>query len=449
VTGTKKPRVLIVEDSKTQAEIILYYLDEEGYEAVWVDSPASAFKALSQSPFDLILTDIIMPGMDGYTFCKGLKNNPEYSSIPIIIITQLSNPTDIIKGLCCGANNFIIKPVRREQLIREISILIQNGPTQSKPEACLQEKIPFMYDGHEFSISSSREDLLRTLISIYQTAALKNSELERATRELNEFTSHLEELVKKRTQALSVTNEVIEHLLIQRNELITRIGHDLKTPLTPLYAFLPYLQKKETDEEKKEILSVLVEDVTVLKKLVERILKLSHITPDSISGTETRSDLYQISVEVLGNHSYMIEQKDITVVNNIRAGTYFRTSHFHAMTMLDNLVSNAILYNKDNGMITLSCEKEGKLQVISVEDTGIGLTKDQTERVFDDFYKADISRHDHNVHGLGLSIVRRIISLYGGTVTAKSPGLGLGSNFQIYLAGEDVRSDATLSEYGG
>nr|WP_300984625.1 ATP-binding protein [Methanospirillum sp.] len=117
--------------------------------------------------------------------------------------------------------------------------------------------------------------------------------------------------------------------------------------------------------------------------------------------------------------------------------------------MLDNLVSNAILYNKDNGMITLSCEKEGKLQVISVEDTGIGLTKDQTERVFDDFYKADISRHDHNVHGLGLSIVRRIISLYGGTVTAKSPGLGLGSNFQIYLAGEDVRSDATLSEYGG
>ncbi|HPK87613.1 MAG TPA: response regulator, partial [Atribacterota bacterium] len=106
-------------------------MDEEGYEAVWVDSPASAFKALSQSPFDLILTDIIMPGMDGYTFCKGLKNNPEYSSIPIIIITQLSNPTDIIKGLCCGANNFIIKPVRREQLIREISILIQNGPTQS------------------------------------------------------------------------------------------------------------------------------------------------------------------------------------------------------------------------------------------------------------------------------------------------------------------------------
>ena len=413
-----------------------------------VESPASAFLVLDHTPFDLILTDIVMPGMDGYTFCHLLRKDPRFSHIPIIFVTQLSDPTDIIRGLCCGANNFIIKPVRMEQLIREISLVADrsNHPTSIRSDS---DKIPFVYDGHEYLISSSREDLLCILMSIYQTAALKNSELEQTTRELNDFTSHLEELVEERTQALSVTNEIVEHLLMQRTDLITRIGHDLKTPLTPLYAFLPYLYQKESDEEKKEILSVLVEDVTVLKKLVERILKLSHITPDSISGTETRSDLYQISVEVLGNHSYMIEQKDITVVNNIRAGTYFRTSHFHAMTMLDNLVSNAILYNKDNGMITLSCEKEGKLQVISVEDTGIGLTKDQTERVFDDFYKADISRHDHNVHGLGLSIVRRIISLYGGTVTAKSPGLGLGSNFQIYLAGEDVRSDATLSEYGG
>ncbi|HPP76941.1 response regulator, partial [Methanospirillum sp.] len=122
-------RILVVEDSKTQADIIRHYLTQEGYEVVWVDSPALAFEFLASSSFDIILTDIIMPGMDGYTFCHLLRKDPKYSAIPIIFVTQLSEPADILRGLCCGANNFIIKPVRREQLIREISLVVQKKYT--------------------------------------------------------------------------------------------------------------------------------------------------------------------------------------------------------------------------------------------------------------------------------------------------------------------------------
>ncbi len=449
MTESLRFRVLVVEDSKTQADIIRHYLTQEGYEAEWVDSPASAFEVLEKTLFDLILTDIVMPGMDGYTFCHLLRKDPRFSTIPIIFVTQLSDPADIIRGLCCGANNFIIKPVRRDQLIREISLVAQRNEPHSAVHSVDSDRISFVYEGHEYSISSSREDLLRILMSIYQTAALKNSELEQTTRELNEFTSHLEELVEERTQALSVTNEIVEHLLMQRTDLITRIGHDLKTPLTPLYAFLPYLFQKETDEEKKEILSLLVKDVTVLKHLVERILKLSHITLDSFSDMKTSADIHLITLEVLGNHSYLLDQKGITVKNFIRPRTCIRMSHFHAMTVMENLISNAIMYNKDNGTISLTCEHEGKKQVLSVEDTGIGLTKDQTSRVFDDFYKADESRHDHSVHGLGLAIVRRIIALYGGTVSVKSPGTGCGSTFQVLLPDTDIISDSSSAHQGG
>lgn len=103
------------------------------------------------------------------------------------------------------------------------------------------------------------------------------------------------------------------------------------------------------------------------------------------------------------------------------------------MTIMENLVSNAINYNSDGGTITLSCEQEGYNQVLTIEDTGIGLTSEQTVRVFEDFYKADESRHDHNAHGLGLSIVRRIVTLYGGFVSVYSPGPGRGSTFQVVL----------------
>ena len=449
MTESRKFRVLIVEDSKTQADIIRHYLTQEGYETEWVDSPASAFEVLDHTFFDLILTDIVMPGMDGYTFCHMLRKDPRFSTIPIIFVTQLSDPADIIRGLCCGANNFIIKPVRRDQLIREISLIAKRNAPPLPARSVDSDRISFIYEGHEYSISSSREDLLRILMSIYQTAALKNSELEQTTRELNEFTSHLEELVEERTQALSVTNEIVEHLLMQRTDLITRIGHDLKTPLTPLYAFLPYLFQKETDDEKKEILSLLVKDVTVLKHLVERILKLSHITMDSFSDMKTSADIHLISLEVLGNHSYLLDQKGITVKNYVRPRTCIRMSHFHAMTVMENLISNAIMYNKDNGTITLTCENEGKKQVLCVEDTGIGLTKDQTGRVFDDFYKADESRHDHSAHGLGLAIVRRIIALYGGTVSVKSPGTGCGSTFQVILPDTNTMSENPSPHEGG
>lgn len=441
-------RILIVEDSKTQADIIRHYLTQEGYDVVWVDSPALAFEMLASSSFDIILTDIIMPGMDGYTFCHLLRQDPKYSVIPIFFVTQLSEPADILRGLCCGANNFIIKPVRREQLIREVSLVIQKKYSAGPSHQSDSDTIPFYYEGHEYAIKSNREDLLRILMSIYQTAALKNSELEQTTRELNEFTSHLEDLVEERTQALSVTNEIVEHLLMQRTELITRIGHDLKTPLTPLYAFLPYLLKKETDTEKKEILSLLVRDVTVLKQLVERILKLSHLTPDSFSDATSTADIHLISLEVLGNHSYLLDQKGITVQNYIRPGTCINMSHFHAMTVMENLVSNAILYNIENGTITLTCEREGNMQVLSVEDTGIGLTKDQLNRVFDDFYKADESRHDHSAHGLGLAIVRRIVALYGGSVFVKSPGPGCGSTFQVLVSDAKNQSESTIVQGG-
>jgi signal transduction histidine kinase len=153
-------------------------------------------------------------------------------------------------------------------------------------------------------------------------------------------------------------------------------------------------------------------------------------------------------LEVLGNHSYLLDQKGITVQNYIRPRTCINMSHFHAMTVMENLVSNAILYNTENGTITLTCEREGNMQVLRVEDTGIGLTKDQLNRVFDDFYKADESRHDHSAHGLGLAIVRRIVALYGGSVFVKSPGPGCGSTFQVLIRDAKNQNNPTIVQGG-
>lgn len=436
MTGEKKVSVLVIEDSRTQAEIVCHYLDNAGYIVSWSDNAELALKQMETEVPDIILSDILMPGMDGYSLCKTIRNNPLFSQIPIILISQLSDPLDIMKGLCCGANNFIIKPVKKESLLLEIAQVLENpfGTFENRKEDALE----FSYRGHPYSIRSSKSDLLRILFSIYQTAEQKNAELEKTTEELNEFTAHLEEIVQERTQALQVTNEIVEHLLVQRTELITRIGHDLKTPLTPLYAFLPYLKKKEIDPEKQEILSLLVKEVTILKQLVERILKLSHITIDSFTKEISCVDVYSVVNAVIDSYSLQIKEKNLKVRNTIKPGTIISISPFHVTTVLENCISNAITYNKDEGIIHVSCGIEGKYHVLTIQDTGIGLSPEQAERVFDDFYKADESRHNHSSHGLGLAIVRRIIILYGGFVRATSEGLGHGSSFELWIPFQEI-----------
>lgn len=449
MTPEKSPCILVIEDSKTQAEILCHYLKSAGYKVIWSENAEIALEEMKKSVPDLLLSDILMPGMDGYRLCKTVRDSPEFCHIPIILVSQLSDPVDIIKGLCCGANDFIIKPVKRESILREVAQVLDDCKKNPFGKLSNAEDTLYSYNGHDYSVRSSKEDLLRILFSIYQTAILKNYELEKTTEELNEFTTHLEETVNERTQALQVTNEIVEHLLVQRTELITRIGHDLKTPLTPLYAFIPFLEKKEDDPEKKEILSLLVKEITMLKLLVERIIKLSHITIDSFTKEISSVDIYPIIQELLNSYSYQIKEKNLRVRNSIKNGTIIHISPFHATTILENLISNAITYNKNEGFIDISYGKEGKYHILLIQDTGIGLTEKQVDHVFDDFYKADESRHDHSSHGLGLAIVRRIIILYGGFVKVVSEGLGHGSTFEVWIPYQDFQVSSDVNKKKG
>lgn len=418
-------RILVVEDSRTQAEILCHVLKEEGYEVIWVSSGEDAIGELERVKPHLILTDIIMPGMDGYGLCNTIRKDPRYSHIPVILVTQLSDPKDILKGLCCGANNFVIKPVTREILSKQIKSVLDEITDKKGDELTVQ------YKNNEYTVRSSRSDLLRILLSIYHTAITKNAELIDTTDRLNDFTSHLEDIVEERTHALTATNEIIEQLLMQRSALITRIGHDLKTPLTPLYAMLPYLQSKEEDPDKREILDMLVKDINTLKKLVDKILKLSHLNMVSYSDDISLLDIHGIVTEILRQNSDIISQKDLTIRNDVAPGSMIRMSSFHASSVIENLITNAIKYSNHGGVIDLLCYDEGKYRIITVTDTGIGLSEDEARKVFDDFYKADESRHDHSSHGLGLSIVSRITALYGGSVSVTSPGKGMGSTFIV------------------
>ncbi|PKL60824.1 MAG: hypothetical protein CVV33_00680 [Methanomicrobiales archaeon HGW-Methanomicrobiales-4] len=424
-----KGYILVAEDSRTQADMLCHILNNVGYETDIAESGNEALTMIMNRMPDLLLSDIVMPGMDGYELCAAIKANSALSSLPVILVTHLYDPEDIIRGLECGANNFIIKPYDQVALISRIAgVLNSSGYSVSENELSGVE-----YKGTRYPIRSGRDDILQILISIYDTAVSRNLELEQATERLNILTGSLEELVDERTRALQKTAGTVELLLMQKNDLLMKIGHDLKTPLTPLVALLPHVYNHEKDEDLKEILDVLINDAQVLKGLVEQTLKLSLLNHDSFSMAEAEISITKVIEEVISGYMFSISQLNISIHNHIPKDCIVHLSPFHATIIFENLISNAIKYNVRGGSITFGLMEEDLFWEFSVTDTGIGLTKEEAGQVFDEFYKADLSRHDHSSHGLGLSIVHRVISICEGSIQVSSQGKGMGTTFIVRL----------------
>src|SRR5690349_20521438 len=102
--------ILIVEDSATQAVQLRYHLESQGYSVVVARNGREALALASEKPPSIVISDVVMPEMDGYTLCRNIKAKPALTNIPVILLTSLSSPHDVLHGLECGADNFIRKP---------------------------------------------------------------------------------------------------------------------------------------------------------------------------------------------------------------------------------------------------------------------------------------------------------------------------------------------------
>lgn len=258
--------------------------------------------------------------------------------------------------------------------------------------------------------------------------AEKNSELDFLANQLIDMNQELDRRVRDRT-------EQVIRLIKQKDEFITQLGHDLKTPLTPLRALLPILIEEEPDQIRRESLSVLLRSVHSIQSQAEKILAIARLTRDDITVNPEPVLLLPVISESIERNWLIIEQKKLHIDLTIPADLTIRFTISDAGTVFDNLINNAAKYSSDGGIISIwSCRRDDRI-CIMVTDYGIGLSPEEAEHVFDEFYMADHSRHDRSSSGLGLSIVRRLTRLYGGQVMVESAGKGKGATFSLCIPG--------------
>lgn len=203
MTDTSTPeRVLVVEDSATQAAQVAALLKESGYAVDVARSGEEALALAKAERFDLVLTDIVMPGMGGFELCRRLKADPRYADTPVVLLTGLSDPLDIIRGLECGADNYITKPFTREHLLGRLRHVLENRRVETESADGALE-VTFL--GRRFSIHAPRARILDLLLASYEEL-VRSTEAVRAAEQRSRFLAEASALL---TSSLE-TEETLE-----------------------------------------------------------------------------------------------------------------------------------------------------------------------------------------------------------------------------------------------
>jgi PAS domain S-box-containing protein len=285
------------------------------------------------------------------------------------------------------------------------------------------------------NIMEDLQDSITNLQKAKEEINQKNEELQMMNQELNIARDQLAILNQDLEAKVQERTAEVEMLLKQKDDFINQLGHDLKTPLTPLNALLPLMKQLERDPKLLEFLDVCIRNVNYMKNLVSRTLELAQLnSPSSILLLENLSLVDEVNEVLKRKHSIFLD-KNITINNNISNQLIIQADSMQIRELFDNIIINAVKYSTSLGSmkISIDAKEKGDRVIISVKDTGIGMNGEQLEHIFHEFYKADASRHTLESTGLGLSICKRIVEKHGGKIWAESPGLGKGSTFYFSL----------------
>ncbi len=365
-------KILIADDDRIFRRLLTAMLGEIGIEPIVARDGEEAWEKIQEihEPM-LAILDWNMPGITGPDLCFKIRTDRiEEHYCYLILLTGRDKHEDRINGLASGADDYMVKP----------------------------------FDSIE----------MRARIRTAQRVI----DLQSALIKLN---ADLEQTVAERTAE-------VERLLAQKDQFVNQLGHDLKTPLTPLMALLPRLAKVATDERSRETLDLLIENVHYMNDLVQGTLSLASLNSSSVELHMAPLDLHsevRFVTESLGTGE---AASDVVVESCIEEGIWVGADRVMLRELLSNLVGNSIKFCESGDSVAVSAAVAGNEVTVTVADTGIGMDEEQRSLIFNEFYKADSSRNDRGSVGIGLSICKRIAELHGGRIWFESEGLGKGTS---------------------
>jgi signal transduction histidine kinase len=408
--------ILIVEDSAIQAELLRRILSAHKYNTIMAVNGRVGLEKLMTSDISLVVSDIAMPEMDGFELCRKIKDDKTLKTVPVILLTQLSDPKEIIKGLDVGADNYITKPYDVKHLLSSIEYLLIN-PINPETEAS-SNPLEIFFDGKKHFITSERQQILNLLLSTYENAVQQNKALQDAQLGLKVLNEQLE----RKVDELEVSNKEL-------NDFAHIVSHDLKAPLRAIGSLADILLTDYGDtipEKGKELINLQSRRCARMYNLIEGLLKyakLGHVNLDM--AVEDANVIIREAIEFVDLPSGF----KINIAPNL---PNIKCAKIMIGQVFLNLITNAINYvDRPDGVVDINCEMDGIYWRFSVADNGPGIEDKYFEKIFKIFQTLK-PRDKHESTGVGLSIVKKIVNLHGGNAWVESK-IGQGTTFYFTL----------------
>ena len=250
---------------------------------------------------------------------------------------------------------------------------------------------------------------------------------------------------KEAEQLIIEENKKLQELNEMRQELITRISHELKTPLTSIHGAaqaLIEIHKEDMNENILEFVKMINRGGIRLKTLVENLIDVSKLGAKKIDITPQKENLVNIISEHVEDLKYFADIRNIKIISNLPSELFLHVDKFRIGQVISNLLSNAINNTLPGGQVTISIEESDVYVDIKIEDTGIGITESEKRKLFEKFGKIERFGKGYDVHiegsGLGLYISKEFVELHGGKILVESEGRNMGAIFTVRLNKEKV-----------
>ncbi|UCF92866.1 MAG: response regulator [Desulfobacterales bacterium] len=374
----KRHHILIVDDEVKNIRLLKAMLTPGDYLISEAVNGEDALQAVAQVRPDLILLDIMMPGIDGFEVCRRLKQDDQTKMIPIVMVTALREKEHRVSAMELGADDFLSKPVDRTELLVRVKSLLR--------------------------IKRYHDELFES----YQEITEKN----------------------KKLQELEKIKEGLMHMII----------HDLRNPLTAISGNIELMlvDKKSFSEAQRKKLTNSLGFCQDLNEMIQSLLDIHKMENEKLALHKKRANPVDLVAEVLEQFIPKAEMHQVALsFHESPDGISIEVDCGLIKRVIANLVSNAIRHTPAGGKVEVAAEAfrdQGNLS-FSVKDTGNGVASEYLLKVFDKFEQVGLKQAKIRVgsSGLGLAFCRLAVEAHGGRIWVESEGEGKGSNFRFTL----------------
>lgn len=473
------PRVLVIEDSPTQARQLVFILEGAGFEVETAADADEGYTRLVQGRFDLVLSDLLLPGDSGFDLCRRIKANPAFRHLPVVVHTGQADPANVLRGLQAGADGFMTKDRPPEEIVGRIRRVLERGA--APPEA--REPTRVVFRGQEFAFSAGRAQLTDILVAAFEDVLHLNELQEETTLDLCRVNVELQEanrtLADRNRQLQQLADELAATALSERQaheelkraeshlvqseklaalgQLVAGIAHEINNPLAFVSNNMAVLQRdvralRDLIQLYQEADPLLAQHGPALRARIQDLaerLDLAY-TLDNLEGLTTRSreglkriqqivkdlrdfarldesDLQEVDVNTgiestLNLVRSQARKQQVELLAELGALPPITCFPAKVNQVVLNLLVNAIDACQAGGRVSVqTCPTATGIE-IHVCDTGCGIDPAVASRVFDPFFT---TKPPGQGTGLGLSISYQIVQAHGGSIRFESaPGQG-------------------------